>query len=104
MDKQLKAADIVMSADRAKDYLDDAIDCIEIHALDFAYRRAKRTIEILTRLHDYDPRVSRAVDRVTCFLTLDCLEVAEIRKAQANLISLAAIGHVIGNEAYACAS
>ena len=91
--------EIIMTADLAKEYLDDAIDAIEIHELGIAHRRAKRAIEMLTNLQGYDARVSRAVDLVTCFLTLDCLEVTEIRKAQANLISLTATGRVL-----ACAS
>ena len=108
MDKQLQAADIYMTAERAKEYLDDAIDAIEIHELGIAHRRAKRAIEILTNLQGYDPRVSRAVDLVICFVTLDYLDVAEIRKAQNNLVPLAALARVIGNEHYAevmsCAS
>lgn len=99
MDKQLQAADIIMTAERAKEYLDDAIDAIEDHYLEFAYRRTKLTIDLLVGLQRLDARVSRAVDLVTCFLTLDCLEVAEIRKAQANLVSLAAVGRTL-----ACAS
>ncbi len=89
---------IVMTTERAKEYLDDAIDAIEIHELEIAYRRAKRAIEMLTDLQGYDPRVSRAVDLVTCFVTLDYLDVAEIRKAQKNLEALATIGRVMGNE------
>lgn len=99
MNKQLQAADIIMTAERAKEYLDDSIDAIEIHELGIAHRRAKRAIEILTNLQDYDPRVSRAVDLVTCFVTLDYLDVAEIRKAQKNLVSVAALGRTL-----ACAS
>ena len=99
MDKQLQAAEIIMTADRAKEYLDDAIDAIEDHYLEFAYRRTKLTIDLLVGLQRLDARVSRAVDLVICFLTLDCLDVAEIRKAQKNLVSVAALGRTL-----ACAS
>lgn len=104
MNKFNQGGKAVRTAIWVKSLLDDAIDAIEIHELEIAYRRAKCAIENLEELHDFDPRVSRAVDRVVCFVTLDCLDVSEIRKAQKNLEAVAAVGRVIGNEAFACAS
>ena len=108
MNKLNQGGKAVRTAIWVKSLLDDAIDAIEIHELEIAHRRAKCAIENLEELHDFDPRVSRAVDRVVCFVTLDCLDVAEIRKAQKNLEAVAAIGRtMIGEEhfeAQACAS
>ena len=99
MNRRLQAADIVMTADCANDFLLDAIDAIEDHERDTVYSCTQRAIDLLIELHTYGPRISRAVDLVVCFLASDDPQISEIRKAQNNLVSLTAMGRGM-----ACAS
>ena len=99
MNQRLQATDIVMTVERAKEYLDDAIDFIADDKEPFAVRRIESVIQMLENLQGYGVRVFRAVDLVNCFLTVDCPDIQEIRAAQRNLDSLGAMGRVM-----ACAS
>ena len=80
--------------------MDDAIDAIEIDAVDFAERRIKHTYLHLNRFMDLDPRSTQVIERVMDYLwfedgIIDSHNIRDIRQAQKLLVQIDSIAHTI---------